>query len=357
MPDGLSGRPKRTRGRSLKERNPDFTGFLDDYFKEMSDSPGVPVNPTLPTSSEKSAEVEIIEKNSTASRKSTTQVFSQKLEKTSPVQSNTKVPPNKKASKVVGNGQKLGPGKKEPPPPPPEKRTGGHKIMRIDNPVLPTKVNMNANPVIPISKLATSQYPAANSKKRSVSPHSEGQSNRLPAKRSRLPSAKMKESGMYLAGIAGSCKEGSGSEDNNSSGSKVEVQIKRPKRISAPLPAKKPLESTTDTKSILIQPEKTSDANIPDWKTAKFRCLQLGKLDAVLMEGKWSIKSGKVMEETVFKSARNKEDYLTGMTKLVAHFGKKTSSPLKQSEKPKADFDCCTEEKLVGVQSRVKEVE
>ena len=75
------------------------------------------------------------------------------------------------------------------------------------------------------------------------------------------------------------------------------------------------------------------------WRSAKFRQDQLSRLDSALASSGWSsaIKSGKNMENEVFKQSQTEAAYIAGIDQLVMHFQKgnnssKVADDLKQSQ-------------------------
>ena len=76
-------------------------------------------------------------------------------------------------------------------------------------------------------------------------------------------------------------------------------------------------------------PEKnmTDDADesaTTGWKSSDFRSEQLSRLDEALSSAGWSaaIRSGKNMENNVFKEAKSETEYVSGIQRLVHHFNK-----------------------------------
>ena len=60
------------------------------------------------------------------------------------------------------------------------------------------------------------------------------------------------------------------------------------------------------------------------WKSSDFRSEQLSRLDEALSSAGWSaaIRSGKNMENNVFKEAKSETEYVSGIQRLVHHFNK-----------------------------------
>jgi len=70
--------------------------------------------------------------------------------------------------------------------------------------------------------------------------------------------------------------------------------------------------------------EKIYEANMESWRTADFRSSHLSRLDDALTSAGWSaaIRSGKNMENEVFKNAKTENEYVSGIQRLIDHFNK-----------------------------------
>ncbi|XP_023342019.1 uncharacterized protein LOC111711804 isoform X2 [Eurytemora carolleeae] len=66
---------------------------------------------------------------------------------------------------------------------------------------------------------------------------------------------------------------------------------------------------------------RTAEGQQQDWQLDSFRSDQLMQLDKALAKAGWKVGSGKNMEKEVFKNAKSKTDYIAGIKRLVSHFG------------------------------------
>ena len=75
------------------------------------------------------------------------------------------------------------------------------------------------------------------------------------------------------------------------------------------------------------------------WKSSEFRSEQLSRLDEALSSAGWSaaIRSGKNMENNVFKEAKSETEYVSGIQRLVDHFNK---GNLSNSNSPERKSKC-----------------
>jgi len=75
------------------------------------------------------------------------------------------------------------------------------------------------------------------------------------------------------------------------------------------------------------------------WKSSEFRSEQLSRLDEALSSAGWSaaIRSGKNMENNVFKEAKSETEYVSGIQRLVDHFNK---GSLSNSNSPERKSNC-----------------
>ena len=83
--------------------------------------------------------------------------------------------------------------------------------------------------------------------------------------------------------------------------------------------------------------EEEDESTQSGWRSSGFRSEQLSRLDEALSSAGWSaaIRSGKNMENEVFKEAKSETEYVSGIQRLVGHFSKgsfsNSSSPERKS--------------------------
>ena len=109
---------------------------------------------------------------------------------------------------------------------------------------------------------------------------------------------------------------------------------------------KKLREESAKVADLETDPPGSSDKNTMEdddestqsgWRTSEFRSEQLSRLDEALSSAGWSaaIRSGKNMENEVFKEAKSETEYVSGIQRLVEHFSKgsfsNSSSPERKS--------------------------
>ena len=83
-----------------------------------------------------------------------------------------------------------------------------------------------------------------------------------------------------------------------------------------------------------------ADESAPsDWQSSEFRSEQLSRLDEALSSAGWgaAIRSGKNMENNVFKEAKSETEYVSGIQRLVDHFNK---GSLSNSNSPEQKSNC-----------------
>ena len=70
--------------------------------------------------------------------------------------------------------------------------------------------------------------------------------------------------------------------------------------------------------------EEDDESTQSGWRSSGFRSEQLSRLDEALSSAGWSaaIRSGKNMENEVFKEAKSETEYVSGIQRLVEHFSK-----------------------------------
>ena len=100
------------------------------------------------------------------------------------------------------------------------------------------------------------------------------------------------------------------------------AKILRQKKMKEKLKYKKKLPAKNPPQEEENPPLEDDDCE--GWRSKTFRSKQLSKLDLALKSAGWSpaIRSGKNMENEVFKSSQSEEDYIAGVDRLVKHFSK-----------------------------------
>jgi len=98
----------------------------------------------------------------------------------------------------------------------------------------------------------------------------------------------------------------------------------RLKKIQKKLQNNNPPEALSLPEAAEVNVEGENVANLETWRTADFRSSHLSRLDDALTSAGWSaaIRSGKNMENEVFKNAKTENEYVSGIQRLINHFNK-----------------------------------